>query len=424
MFCPACPTVIIDEEQIKRAVGKRKSSFQVIGTEDPRTHQATLFDTYDGHFCLYFRDKKGKTSPLFKYYAPRIGPANEALVPPAPPLSFGSPLGWFFKFAEGPHAGKLFAYVIKVCQAPTCPCPELRFDVHEVLDDGSALNHDGVMDWFDYNVEEEVCHQRPGVPSSAMPEDHVGWSFQKALTKADKELLRSYFSLEKEDQVEAIDPETAHIDFPLELVQKSEMLFFQDVFPAATGHDYFTWNGQHWLWRDMYCLEPGCTCEEVCLYFFPEGGSCNENGAQLPAYSMIFDLQTKTWKSVKPQPGKNLPPPLPVEMQQGDWVRAKDYPALWSKRRTLLRRLFARWLVRQGYAGGTRRSRDRHSALPSVRGSEAWSPREEPHEETIARPITPAPASAEPGRNDPCPCGSGLKYKKCCLGRASPPAAS
>jgi hypothetical protein len=24
------------------------------------------------------------------------------------------------------------------------------------------------------------------------------------------------------------------------------------------------------------------------------------------------------------------------------------------------------------------------------------------------------------GRNDPCPCGSGLKYKKCCLGRLGP----
>jgi uncharacterized protein len=23
----------------------------------------------------------------------------------------------------------------------------------------------------------------------------------------------------------------------------------------------------------------------------------------------------------------------------------------------------------------------------------------------------------EPGRNEPCPCGSGLKYKKCCLGK-------
>jgi uncharacterized protein len=25
--------------------------------------------------------------------------------------------------------------------------------------------------------------------------------------------------------------------------------------------------------------------------------------------------------------------------------------------------------------------------------------------------------SPKPGRNDPCPCGSGLKYKKCCLGK-------
>ena len=33
----------------------------------------------------------------------------------------------------------------------------------------------------------------------------------------------------------------------------------------------------------------------------------------------------------------------------------------------------------------------------------------------------PAPfkaAQPKPGRNDPCPCGSGKKYKQCCLGRA------
>lgn len=34
----------------------------------------------------------------------------------------------------------------------------------------------------------------------------------------------------------------------------------------------------------------------------------------------------------------------------------------------------------------------------------------------------PAPPSPEPkiGRNDPCPCGSGLKYKKCCLSKPAP----
>ncbi|MEE9564309.1 MAG: anaerobic sulfatase maturase [Candidatus Hydrothermarchaeaceae archaeon] len=30
---------------------------------------------------------------------------------------------------------------------------------------------------------------------------------------------------------------------------------------------------------------------------------------------------------------------------------------------------------------------------------------------------TDAGTSPKPGRNDPCPCGSGLKYKKCCLGK-------
>jgi hypothetical protein len=28
-----------------------------------------------------------------------------------------------------------------------------------------------------------------------------------------------------------------------------------------------------------------------------------------------------------------------------------------------------------------------------------------------------APTSARPGRNEPCPCGSGRKYKQCCLAK-------
>jgi uncharacterized protein YecA (UPF0149 family) len=36
----------------------------------------------------------------------------------------------------------------------------------------------------------------------------------------------------------------------------------------------------------------------------------------------------------------------------------------------------------------------------------------------MAAPSKPAAgkpaAGPKPGRNDPCPCGSGIKYKKCC----------
>ncbi len=28
--------------------------------------------------------------------------------------------------------------------------------------------------------------------------------------------------------------------------------------------------------------------------------------------------------------------------------------------------------------------------------------------------VDPLESKGEPGRNDPCPCGSGKKYKKCC----------
>ena len=37
-------------------------------------------------------------------------------------------------------------------------------------------------------------------------------------------------------------------------------------------------------------------------------------------------------------------------------------------------------------------------------------------EELLANtpPVEPIEADKTPGRNDPCPCGSGKKYKKCC----------
>lgn len=36
----------------------------------------------------------------------------------------------------------------------------------------------------------------------------------------------------------------------------------------------------------------------------------------------------------------------------------------------------------------------------------------------MARGVDPAQAEDGPGRNDPCPCGSGAKWKRCCGGGA------
>ncbi len=35
-------------------------------------------------------------------------------------------------------------------------------------------------------------------------------------------------------------------------------------------------------------------------------------------------------------------------------------------------------------------------------------------EQALPEPVEPIQVNEQPGRNDPCSCGSGKKYKKCC----------
>lgn len=35
-------------------------------------------------------------------------------------------------------------------------------------------------------------------------------------------------------------------------------------------------------------------------------------------------------------------------------------------------------------------------------------------EEPLPEPVEPIHTDEKPGRNDPCPCGSGKKFKQCC----------
>lgn len=49
-----------------------------------------------------------------------------------------------------------------------------------------------------------------------------------------------------------------------------------------------------------------------------------------------------------------------------------------------------------------------------IAGVELGEPEDISDFERLAKPVAPAKAADKPGRNDPCPCGSGKKYKKCC----------
>ncbi len=56
---------------------------------------------------------------------------------------------------------------------------------------------------------------------------------------------------------------------------------------------------------------------------------------------------------------------------------------------------------------------DRHGWKVII-GLEPDQPEDVSDVERLLDPERPATAGSPAGRNDPCPCGSGVKYKKCC----------
>ncbi|MBM4467542.1 MAG: hypothetical protein FJ014_18645 [Chloroflexi bacterium] len=57
---------------------------------------------------------------------------------------------------------------------------------------------------------------------------------------------------------------------------------------------------------------------------------------------------------------------------------------------------------------------DRHGWKVVV-GVEPDKPEDISDVERLLNPTTPVTVPSKVGRNDPCPCGSGLKFKNCCL---------
>jgi len=52
-----------------------------------------------------------------------------------------------------------------------------------------------------------------------------------------------------------------------------------------------------------------------------------------------------------------------------------------------------------------------------IAGIEPDKPEDISDVERLLRSSSPAESRFKVGRNDPCPCGSGKKFKKCCMGK-------
>ena len=130
---------------------------------------------------------------------------------------------------------------------------------------------------------------------------------------------------------------------------------------------------------DQYCVSPKCKCHDVVLTFFPSLPNQAAEEAfveqgEMPA--IHYDYRNGSFK-VLMEP--SIPSP-PFSKLVAALKRAHPELATTLKERHgQLRYLFGRV------------KRERHAETQAERGS-----------------------GEKVGRNDPCPCGSGRKYKRCC----------
>ncbi|MBT9585067.1 SEC-C domain-containing protein [bacterium] len=170
------------------------------------------------------------------------------------------------------------------------------------------------------------------------------------------------------------------------------MMGWADIFPETLAPSIHTPHGTCFL-DDYYCCTSGCKCTEVQLAIISAGSAAEVLGsASLDYRSGRVTLQ--------PEPG--LPHNVLQEVFNGFFEQHPDLRAELRRRGEFMAGPVATY----------------------VNESVALRPSRKPSQRKRSRSVAPPPAVVAKvagipftrvGRNESCPCGSGRKYKKCCL---------
>jgi len=178
-------------------------------------------------------------------------------------------------------------------------------------------------------------------------------------------------------------------------VDSGEMVKWLRVFPTTEPMRVEDRGIPH-LCLDSYCATMGCPCNQVLLRFLEM-----EEEARDPREACALRLDL----SQDPPPIDEMltgPRALGRRLVDGLFAAHPDAAARFRRRRAFMRKEFAALVKKQ------------LRELPA--SEEAESPAKQGSTRRPKEPPAAAPAASTGWirRNEPCPCGSGLKYKNCC----------
>jgi len=151
--------------------------------------------------------------------------------------------------------------------------------------------------------------------------------------------------------------------------EESMLVGWDEVFPDDSDFLLPLSGKRYWV-RDLYCITPGCSCKDVTLVFTETGKS---NYKELGTVSI--DLKRFRINDIK---------------THGTGTSSEELSQLWKtfqKEPKLKKKLKTR----------QKEMKIIGPEIAALRSKKVFK------------------SHSKVGRNDPCPCGSGKKYKKCCL---------
>lgn len=219
-----------------------------------------------------------------------------------------------------------------------------------------------------------VIHLPDGAVS--FPEDHTpAAGHQELLNEVRSGLCAEHLNLLRRRQPQpTADPDEDWKNRDWSWVRKGMCVGWAELFPKSQAWT-FEHEGVPIFVDDQYCATAACSCSEVILSYFRIDRRRPHDAEGVLLGAVRYDLQTGRPKLESTAAGSSAKSVLALTDTLFE-VRSAVRDEL--KDRFRFMRGFADWLAQRRLA---------------------------------QRP----PAAAAPGRNEPCPCGSGRKYKKCCL---------
>jgi len=259
--------------------------------------------------------------------------------------------------------------ILTGCPNPVCTCGSMYLEMTPVQEDENVILEKRKVE---IGLDERSLSYKD---IGQVPKDELKFSeaVLSQLNQNDFQLLKERYWAIKNKMTEEAPPESIEAHFKYHEIENGGLMYaYNDVLPY--GNQFLiTIVGKKFIVFDQYCILPKCSCTDTVLSFFEIEESRNKTDE---LFAISIDYKKKKWDITKDGLW-----PVDIKILKSSLLDA--YPDFYKQIKTRHFKLKAIY---------TNCKKKNYSLQQNI-------------------------FTQKVGRNDPCPCGSGKKFKKCCFNK-------